>query len=147
MLATLSRVFGFTQLRPGQQRVVEAVLDGRSAAAIFPTGSGKSLCYQLPALHLPHLTLVVSPLLALMQDQLAFLHARGISAASIDSAQSREEASAVMASTFAKLNCIIFSIENYLVAKDMPAVCHSATPSRSLLTLRPLALSSCLDGR
>ena len=82
MLATLSRVFGFTQLRPGQQLVVEAVLAGRSAAAIFPTGSGKSLCYQLPALHLPHLTLVVSPLLALMQDQLAFLHARGISAAS-----------------------------------------------------------------
>ena len=66
MLATLSRVFGFTQLRPGQQRVVEAVLAGRSAAAIFPTGSGKSLCYQLSALHLPHLTLVISPLLALM---------------------------------------------------------------------------------
>jgi ATP-dependent DNA helicase RecQ len=95
-MSTLERVFGFQQLRPGQERVVTAVLAGRSAAAIFPTGSGKSLCYQLPALHLPHLTLVVSPLLALMQDQLAFLHARGIRAASIDSAQSREEASAVM---------------------------------------------------
>ena len=65
-MSTLQRVFGFSQLRPGQEAVVSAVLAGRSAAAIFPTGSGKSLCYQLPALHLPHLTLVISPLLALM---------------------------------------------------------------------------------
>ena len=93
---SLAEVFGFQQLRAGQQQVIEAVLDGRSAAAIFPTGSGKSLCYQLPALHLPYLTLVVSPLLALMQDQLAFLARHGISAASIDSAQSREQAAEVM---------------------------------------------------
>ncbi len=112
MLATLSRVFGFTQLRPGQERVVDAVLAGRSAAAIFPTGSGKSLCYQLPALHLPHLTLVVSPLLALMQDQLAFLHAHGISAASIDSAQSREQAAATMAKAKSgELKILMISVE------------------------------------
>jgi ATP-dependent DNA helicase RecQ len=111
-MSTLERVFGFTQLRPGQQRVVEAVLAGRSAAAIFPTGSGKSLCYQLPALHLPHLTLVVSPLLALMQDQLAFLHSRGISAASIDSAQSREDASAVMTrAKSGELKILMISVE------------------------------------
>ncbi|HEX5841018.1 MAG TPA: RecQ family ATP-dependent DNA helicase, partial [Pseudomonas sp.] len=109
---SLVEVFGFQQLRPGQQRVVEAVLAGRSAAAIFPTGSGKSLCYQLPALHLPHLCLVVSPLLALMQDQLAFLQARGISAASIDSAQSREDASAVMARAKAgELKILMISVE------------------------------------
>jgi len=93
---TLQRVFGYADFRPGQRQVVEAVTQGRSAAAIFPTGSGKSLCYQLPALHLPHLTLVVSPLLALMQDQLDFLTRHGIAAASLDSRQSREEASAVM---------------------------------------------------
>ncbi|MGG5871365.1 RecQ family ATP-dependent DNA helicase [Pseudomonas peli] len=111
-MSTLERVFGFTQLRPGQQRVVEAVLAGRSAAAIFPTGSGKSLCYQLPALHLPHLTLVVSPLLALMQDQLAFLHGCGISAASIDSAQSREDASAVMTrAKSGELKILMISVE------------------------------------
>src|SRR3989338_3635764 len=111
-MSTLERVFGFKQLRPGQERVVTAVLAGRSAAAIFPTGSGKSLFYQLPALHLPHLTLVVSPLLALMQDQLAFLHARGISAASIDSAQSREEASAVMArAKSGELKILMISVE------------------------------------
>lgn len=111
-MSTLARVFGFQQLRPGQERVVSAVLAGRSAAAIFPTGSGKSLCYQLPALHLPHLTLVVSPLLALMQDQLAFLHARGISAASIDSAQSREDASAVMSKAKSgELKILMISVE------------------------------------
>ena len=95
-MSTLKRVFGFDHLRPGQEQVVSTVLAGRSAAAIFPTGSGKSLCYQLPALHLPHLTLVISPLLALMQDQLAFLHGLGIAAASIDSAQSREQTMEVM---------------------------------------------------
>lgn len=94
--ATLERTFGFDSLRPGQQQVVEKVLAGHSAAAIFPTGSGKSLCYQLPAVTLPHLTLVVSPLLALMKDQLAFLNSKQIPAASIDSSQTREETLHVM---------------------------------------------------
>ncbi len=94
---TLQSVFGFDSIRPGQQPVIEAVLNGYSAAAIFPTGSGKSLCYQLPATLLPNLTLVISPLLALMKDQLSFLQSKGIAAASIDSSQSREEAQQVMA--------------------------------------------------
>ena len=112
MYNTLEQVFGFTQFRTGQEAVVSAVLAGRSAAAIFPTGSGKSLCYQLSALMLPHLTLVVSPLLALMQDQLAFLQRHGIAAASIDSAQTREEASAVMAKAKAgELKILMISVE------------------------------------
>ncbi|ANQ27105.1 RecQ family ATP-dependent DNA helicase [Vibrio natriegens] len=94
---TLQSVFGFDSLRSGQQPVIEAVMSGNSAAAIFPTGSGKSLCYQLPATQLPNLTLVISPLLALMKDQLSFLQSRGIAAASIDSSQSREESQQVMA--------------------------------------------------
>ena len=112
MYNTLEQVFGFTQFRAGQAAVVSAVLAGRSAAAIFPTGSGKSLCYQLSALMLPHLTLVVSPLLALMQDQLAFLQRHGIAAASIDSAQSREDASAVMAKAKSgELKILMISVE------------------------------------
>lgn len=95
---TLRSQFGFDALRPGQERVIETVLAQRSCAAIFPTGSGKSLCYQLPATVLPHLTLVVSPLLALMKDQLAFLHSKGIAAASIDSTLSREETQQIMES-------------------------------------------------
>ena len=66
---TLQEYFGFTRMRPGQQEVIQHLLDGHSAAAIFPTGGGKSLCYQLPALLLPGVTLVVSPLIALMKDE------------------------------------------------------------------------------
>ncbi|HBQ91254.1 MAG TPA: recombinase RecQ [Halomonas campaniensis] len=93
---TLKAVFGFDDFRGGQQAVVSRVLEGHSTAAIFATGAGKSLCYQLPALHLPHLTLVVSPLLALMQDQLAFLARHGVAAASIDSTQDRATTRDVM---------------------------------------------------
>ena len=109
---TLAQTFGYDGFRPGQEQAIRAVVAGRSAAAIFPTGSGKSLCYQLPALLLPHLTLVVSPLLALMQDQLAFLHRHGIAAASIDSAQSREQASATMArAKSGELKILMISVE------------------------------------
>jgi ATP-dependent DNA helicase RecQ len=82
------RRFGHDSFRPGQAEVIGALLDGRDALAVFPTGGGKSLCYQLPALLLPGTTLVVSPLIALIRDQLAGLHRCGIPAAGIDSAQS-----------------------------------------------------------
>ncbi|MES2817417.1 MAG: ATP-dependent DNA helicase RecQ [Pseudomonadota bacterium] len=109
---TLAQTFGYADFRPGQETAIRAVVAGRSAAAIFPTGSGKSLCYQLPALLLPHLTLVVSPLLALMQDQLAFLHRHGIAAASIDSAQSREQTTATMArAKSGELKVLMISVE------------------------------------
>lgn len=92
----LQQHFGFREFRLGQQQVVETILAGESAAAIFPTGSGKSLCYQLPALQLPHITLVISPLLALMKDQIYFLKSKGIAAASIDSSQSSQDMAQVM---------------------------------------------------
>lgn len=88
---TLRSVFGFGSFRPGQEAVVEQLMEGRSALAVFPTGSGKSLCYQLSALLLDGLTVVVSPLIALMKDQIDFLHKRGISAARLDSSVSLEE--------------------------------------------------------
>jgi ATP-dependent DNA helicase RecQ len=92
----LQQLFGFEHFRPGQQAVVEHLLAGHSALAIFPTGSGKSLCYQYVATQLPHLTIVVSPLLALMKDQLSFLHSKGIAAASIDSTLSPDQNREVM---------------------------------------------------
>ena len=95
MKSLLQQYFGFEQFRSGQEPVIQALLNGDSAAAIFPTGSGKSLCYQLPALCLPHLTLVVSPLLALIQDQLDFLKSKGISAASIQSMQTPAESAQI----------------------------------------------------
>lgn len=93
---TLQQIFGFAEFRPGQLAVVENLLKQHSSLAIFPTGAGKSLCYQFVATQLPHLTLVVSPLLALMNDQLAFLYGKGIAAASIDSTLTYEQNQAVM---------------------------------------------------
>ena len=91
----LSRVFGFDRFREGQEDVIERLLAGRSVLAIFPTGGGKSLCYQLPALILDGLTLVISPLIALMKDQIDFLTARGVPAARLDSSLGLEETRAV----------------------------------------------------
>jgi ATP-dependent DNA helicase RecQ len=88
--ALLQARFGFASFRPGQAAVIAQLLAGRSALAVFPTGSGKSLCYQLPALLFDGLTVVVSPLIALMKDQVDFLQARGIAAARLDSSVSRE---------------------------------------------------------
>src|SRR6476620_7922840 len=81
----LQKTFGFSDFREGQQAVIDRLLAGRSVLAIFPTGGGKSLCYQLPALLLDGVTLVISPLIALMKDQIDFLKARGVPAARLDS--------------------------------------------------------------
>ena len=88
---TLQHYFGYDHFRDGQEQVIGSVVNGHSSAAIFPTGSGKSLCYQVSALHLPALTLVISPLLALIQDQLAFLQSKNIAAAKIDSSMSPDD--------------------------------------------------------
>ena len=83
---TLKHYFGYDSFRPGQEKLVTTILSGRDVLGIMPTGAGKSLCYQVPALALPGLTLVVSPLISLMQDQVAALKRRGIQAEFINSA-------------------------------------------------------------
>src|ERR1700726_2360086 len=83
--STLKSVFGFDTFREGQAAVITKILEGKSALAVFPTGSGKSLCYQISALHLDGLTLVISPLIALMKDQIDFLQKRNVPAARLDS--------------------------------------------------------------
>ena len=82
---TLEQVFGFGSFRDGQEAVIDRLLAGKSVLAIFPTGGGKSLCYQLPALLFDGLTLVISPLIALMKDQIDFLVGHGVAAARLDS--------------------------------------------------------------
>jgi ATP-dependent DNA helicase RecQ len=91
MRKTLRDHFGFEDFRAGQEPVVRALLEGRPALAVFPTGGGKSLCYQLPALMLDGLTLVVSPLIALMRDQVDALVAKGVAAARLDSTLGPDE--------------------------------------------------------
>ncbi|MEQ8748105.1 DNA helicase RecQ [Pyruvatibacter sp.] len=83
--ALLKTVFGFDAFRPGQEEIVSSILEGKDVLAIMPTGAGKSLCYQLPALMRDGLTVVVSPLIALMRDQVAALQANGVEAGALTS--------------------------------------------------------------
>ncbi|EKD26547.1 MAG: hypothetical protein ACD_79C01130G0003 [uncultured bacterium] len=87
----LSEYFGYNSFKKGQKEVIQKIMQNESVAAIFPTGAGKSICYQLPALLLPGLTLVVSPLLSLMKDQIDFLSLHKIPAARLDSTLSKNE--------------------------------------------------------
>ena len=93
----LERVFGFTGFRPGQEEILKAVFAGENILAVMPTGSGKSLLYQLPAIVRKGLTVVVSPLIALMRDQVRQLQAHGIAAAALNSSNSGEDNSAIEA--------------------------------------------------
>src|SRR2546425_9263256 len=88
---TLKQHFGFERFWAGQREIVEQVLAGRDAFVLMPTGGGKSLTYQLPALMLPGLTIVISPLIALMHDQVDRLQANGIAATFINSSLSLDE--------------------------------------------------------
>ncbi|HET7412195.1 MAG TPA: DNA helicase RecQ [Pararhizobium sp.] len=89
--AILKETFGYDDFRPGQEEIVAAIEAGRDVLAIMPTGGGKSLCYQLPALARDGLTVVISPLIALMRDQVAQLTANGVAAAALVSANTPEE--------------------------------------------------------
>ena len=93
----LKSVFGHDDFRPGQDEIVSAILNKKDVLAIMPTGGGKSLCYQYPALKMDGLTIVISPLIALMRDQVSALEATGVPAGFISSAQSEDELSAVYA--------------------------------------------------
>src|SRR5918995_1429069 len=99
LAAALKQRFGFDSFRPGQEAVVRDILAGRDVLAIMPTGGGKSLCFQLPALLRPGICIVVSPLIALMQDQVRLLQDNGIEATFINSSLERAE----MARRFARL--------------------------------------------
>jgi ATP-dependent DNA helicase RecQ len=92
----LRATFGFEDFRPGQGEIVAAILEGRNVLAVMPTGSGKSLCYQLPALVRDGLTIVVSPLIALMRNQVAQLCGYGVAAAALNSANDPAENRAVL---------------------------------------------------
>src|SRR5215211_7528119 len=89
--SALKSVFGYDDFRPGQAEIVAAVLAGQHVLAVMPTGSGKSMCYQLPALVDGALTVVISPLIALMRDQVQQMQAVGVAAATLNSATGDDE--------------------------------------------------------
>ena len=87
----LKEIFGFDDFRPGQEQAVDALLAGRNVLSVMPTGSGKSLCFQVPALVRGGITIVVSPLVALMHDQVAALRLAGVAADTINSSRGRDD--------------------------------------------------------
>ena len=110
----LQKYFGFNSFKKGQKEVILKIMKGQSAAAIFPTGAGKSLCYQLPAMLLPGITLVVSPLLSLMKDQLDFLLEHNISAARLDSTLNRKEYNEILGKAKnGELKILMISVERF----------------------------------
>ena len=99
MRSLLTQKFGFPSFRPGQKELIGSILDGRDVLGVLPTGAGKSLCYELPALMLPGLTLVVTPLISLMQDQVRNLAKTGIPAAFVNSTLAPEQEHAILSDT------------------------------------------------
>jgi len=110
----LKHTFGFDKFKPGQRQVIETIIAGKSAASIFPTGAGKSLCYQLPAILEQGMTLVVSPLLSLMKNQIDFLKSKDISAAKLDSGMRAEEyRSTLEAARLGQLKILMIAVERF----------------------------------
>ncbi len=114
LVNNLHKYFGFDNFLKGQHEAIKRVTGKESAVAIFPTGSGKSLCYQLPAMILEHMTLVVSPLLSLMKDQLDFLQTKNIPAARLDSTLTRDQYNTIIQKAKSgDLKILMISVERF----------------------------------
>ena len=117
-LGLLKNFFGHTAFREGQEALVDALLARRDVLGVMPTGAGKSICYQLPALMLPGLSLVISPLIALMKDQVAALRQAGVPAAYLNSSLSFVEQNEVIRSARAGSYKLLYVAPERLLAGD-----------------------------
>lgn len=121
----LQETFGYQQFRPGQETIIETVLDGRDCLVVMPTGGGKSLCYQIPALVFGGLTVVVSPLISLMKDQVDQLLANGVAAACLNSTQSREQQQEVLAGCRSgQIRLLYIAPERLMMDNFIDQICH-----------------------
>jgi len=123
----LNAVFGIAHLRDGQQRVIDSVLDGKDTLAIMPTGGGKSLCYQIPAKMLEGITVVVSPLISLMKDQLEKLEEIGIRSVQVNSSLCADEEHAALEAIASETCEIVFCTPERLVSPEFIAVLQKVT--------------------
>jgi ATP-dependent DNA helicase RecQ len=123
----LRSVFGIEQLREGQQRVIDSVLDGKDTLAIMPTGGGKSLCYQIPAKMFEGITIVVSPLISLMKDQLEKLEELGIRSVQVNSSLNAEEEAAAIEAIANEACEIVFCTPERLVSPEFITVLKAVT--------------------
>jgi ATP-dependent DNA helicase RecQ len=121
MRRTLRDVFGLEQLRPGQAEVIRSVLEGINTLAVMPTGAGKSLCYQLPALHLPGTTVIISPLISLMKDQVDKLGEAGLDAAQLNSALTTREQGENLAQIVADNSRFVFTTPERFTGQEFLA--------------------------
>lgn len=115
---TLKEIFGLEKLRPGQRDVIEAVLDGQDVLAIMPTGGGKSLCYQLPSLHMDGMTIVVSPLISLMKDQTDKLEEIGLEAANLNSSVPAAEQNEAIEDVLEERSDFVFTTPERVVSPE-----------------------------
>jgi ATP-dependent DNA helicase RecQ len=113
--ATLGDIFGYSGFRPHQQTIIEDLISGQDAFVLMPTGGGKSLCYQIPALHRPGVGIVVSPLISLMKDQVDALQANGVAAACYNSSQGAAAGREILAQLHAQLLDILYVSPERLV--------------------------------
>ena len=136
--AAIERHWGFPSLRPLQEQAIRAVLDGRDSLVVLPTGGGKSLCYQAPAVVRAGLTVVVSPLISLMKDQVDGLTRIGVPAARLDSAQSPDERAGTVDAIRRGAIRLVFTSPERLVNTDVYRLLRDAGRTRSPWT-RPTA--------
>src|SRR3954465_5533912 len=119
---TLRETFGLDEFRPGQREVIEEVLAGKDVLCVMPTGAGKSLCYQLPAVAQGGLTIVVSPLISLMEDQGQQLRDEGIAAAVLNSTLTASERRRVMVEVEAGFEGLLYVAPERFFAADFQAL-------------------------
>ncbi|MFS8616209.1 MAG: DEAD/DEAH box helicase, partial [Solitalea sp.] len=121
-LDILKHYFGFDAFRPNQERIIRTVLEGEDSLVLMPTGGGKSLCYQVPALLRDGLTIVISPLIALMKDQVDALRVNGIPAAYLNSALSRSQQDSLIRQIHRNELKLLYLAPERLLASDMHLV-------------------------